>query len=110
MASFAAAESSIDTVINIRDNLIFTISSMNPPQPGHVGKLIYEMIYHHKSSEILNLFSCTYNLSSNDLCGLILFPKAIANLSLIELLIKERQDVMSISFLFNDLMIKSLSY
>ena len=44
MASFAAAESSIDTVINIRDNLIFTISSMNPPQPGHVGVLIKRMM------------------------------------------------------------------
>ena len=44
MASFAAAESSIDTVIDIRDNLIFTISSMNPPQPGHVGVLIKRMM------------------------------------------------------------------
>ena len=44
MASFAVAESSIDTVINIRDNLIFTISSMNPPQPGHVGVLIKRMM------------------------------------------------------------------
>jgi hypothetical protein len=44
MASFASSGTTIDTVINVRDNLIFTISSMNPPQPGHVGVLIYEMM------------------------------------------------------------------
>jgi hypothetical protein len=44
MASFASSGSSIDTVINIRDNLIFTISSMNPPTPGHVGVLIKKMM------------------------------------------------------------------
>ena len=45
MASFAsAARSTIDTVINIRDNFIFTVSSMNPPTPGHVGVLIKRMM------------------------------------------------------------------
>ena len=44
MASFASSGTTIDTVINVKDNLIFTISSMNPPQPGHVGVLIYEMM------------------------------------------------------------------
>ena len=45
MASFAsAARSTIDTVINIRDNFIFTVSSMNPPTPGHVGVLIKTMM------------------------------------------------------------------
>jgi len=44
MASFASSGTTIDTVIDVRDNLIFTISSMNPPQPGHVGVLIYEMM------------------------------------------------------------------
>lgn len=44
MASFASSGTTINTVINVRDNLIFTISSMNPPQPGHVGVLIYEMM------------------------------------------------------------------
>ena len=39
MSSFASS-SSVDTVINVRDNLIFTVSSMNPPTPGHVGVLI----------------------------------------------------------------------
>jgi hypothetical protein len=36
--------SSVDTVINVRDNLIFTVSSMNPPTPGHVGVLIKRMM------------------------------------------------------------------
>ena len=44
MASFASSGTTIDTVINVRDNLIFTISSMNPPQPGHVGVLIKRMM------------------------------------------------------------------
>jgi hypothetical protein len=40
----ASPRSSIDTVINIRDNFIFTVSSMNPPTPGHVGVLIKRMM------------------------------------------------------------------
>jgi hypothetical protein len=40
----ASLRSSIDTVINIRDNFIFTVSSMNPPTPGHVGVLIKRMM------------------------------------------------------------------
>jgi len=43
MSSFASS-SSIDTVINVGDNLIFTVSSMNPPTPGHVGVLIKKMM------------------------------------------------------------------
>lgn len=43
MASFASSGTT-DTVINVRDNLIFTVSSMNPPTPGHVGVLIYKMM------------------------------------------------------------------
>ena len=38
------SSSSVDTVINVRDNLIFTVSSMNPPTPGHVGVLIKKMM------------------------------------------------------------------
>ena len=44
MESSASSGSSIDTVINIRDSLIFTVSSMNPPTPGHVGVLIKTMM------------------------------------------------------------------
>ena len=44
MESSASSGSSIDTVINIRDSLIFTVSSMNPPTPGHVGVLIKRMM------------------------------------------------------------------
>ena len=44
MMASAFARSSIDTVINVRDNLIFTVSSMNPPTPGHVGVLIKRMM------------------------------------------------------------------
>ena len=44
MESSASSRSSIDKVINIRYNLIFTISSMNPPTPGHVGVLIKKMM------------------------------------------------------------------
>ena len=43
-SSSAASGSTIDTVINIRDSLIFTVSSMNPPTPGHVGVLIKRMM------------------------------------------------------------------
>lgn len=44
METSASSGSSIDTVINVRDNLIFTVSSMNPPTPGHVGVLIKRMM------------------------------------------------------------------
>ena len=43
MSSFASS-SSVDTVINVKGNLIFTVSSMNPPTPGHVGVLIKRMM------------------------------------------------------------------